>query len=245
MKTKLVIDYPMKYADCKYGDVNFVLAPLYRDCGSYAMKIQQANKPLMLDNGAWEFGKSMNVKQYVKILDELQPEYAVIPDAYKNRKLTEDLTLEFFMEYLQRDLPKTRLMFAPQGETVDELIYCYNEVMTQFASHINIIAIPKHVGELLNRIAFTDILYDSAVEPFHDVHFLGYWNWEELRFSPKVGSRWVLHSIDTKAPVKYAFLPEEFHTQMEYYETTASLDMDFLEEAIGTFGGLLQGCRLD
>jgi len=235
---KLVVDYPIKYAHLPYGDANFCLAQLYKDNIEYRFNIRKAQvkheRPLMLDNGAWEFGKSMNVKDYIEIIEELKPEYAVIPDVYKNKELTKKMTLDFFDNYVLDN--SVKLMFVPQGEDIEQMIDCYNEIMDGATVWINtaVVGIPKHIGEIMNRITFTDILYDNANIKFKHVHFLGYWNWEELMYAPIDRTSWTLDSIDTKAPVKYA-LKEKYVTQMDYYNTQEKIDHQSLELAIEAF----------
>ncbi len=235
---QLVVDYPIKYAHMPYGDANFCLAQLYRDNQEYRFNIRKAcvkGRPIMLDNGAWEYGKSMPVDEYIDIIEELQPEFAVIPDVYKNKLLSEKMTLEFFDKWIEKNARKTKLMFVPQGEDIDEIIDCYNEVINQKSSmwfKTSMVAIPKHVGEIMNRVTFTDLLYDNANIKFDSVHFLGYWNWEELMYESE--TPWKLESIDTKAPVKYA-LKKTFVTQAEYYNTHEEIDKDSLQLAIKAF----------
>ena len=235
---KLVLDYPVKYTEYLYGDITFVLAHLYRDNLVYKGKINQlkkASRPLMLDNGAWEFGKSMNPKLYLSIINILNPDYAVIPDVFKNKGQTEKLTLEFLEMWKTNWNGITKLMFAPQGETIDELVDCYNNVVGKMKkTFFDILAIPKHVGMIMNRVVATDILHNQVDLPFTDVHFLGYWNWEELSRKPD-SEQWKLVSIDTKAPVKYAFGTDKFTSQMDYYLTERPLDEGSLKMAVDTF----------
>jgi len=222
-----------------YGDANFCLAQLYKDNIEYKFNIRKAQvkheRPLMLDNGAWEFGKSMNVNDYISIIEELKPDYAVIPDVYKNKELSQKMTYDFFEKY--KLTPNVELMYVPQGENIEQIIDCYNEVMNN-KSHIwidtAIIGIPKHVGEIMNRITFTDILYDNVDIKFKHVHFLGYWNWEELMYTPIERKSWTLDSIDTKAPVKYA-LKKKYVTQMDYYNTQEDINYESLQIAIEAF----------
>jgi len=247
MVMKLIVDYPIKYAHLPYGDGNFVLAPLYKSNKDYKKNINKANtigRDLMLDNGAWEFGKSMDVKEYCKIIYQLQPMYAVIPDALKNKELSKKLTLEFFDVFNRDKAMETSLIYAPQGGDIEEMIDSYNESIHRHATawlESDILGIPKHVGELMNRVTFTDILYDHVKIKFKDVHFLGYWNWKELMTESIC--EWKLHSMDTKAPVKYSF-HHDFVTQMDYYDTPEILDLNSLKVAINAFQERLGKCNL-
>jgi hypothetical protein len=232
--TKLVIDYPTKYTECSYGDVTFVLAHLYLKDTTYRSKInylKHAGRELMLDNGAWEFGSSMRPDDYIKIIQDLEPTYAVIPDVYKNQIESERMTREFMEKYDSE--PDTQLMFVPQGNTVEEVFESYNNLVTDYGTFFDILAIAKHIGTMANRVSFTDTLVAEAFEPPHDVHFLGFWSWEELeqqRFTD-----WKLVSIDTKKPVKNAYLPETFTSQLDYYNTDKILNLNAFQIEVNEF----------
>ena len=100
--TKLCIDWPIAYTPMGlvYGDITFALAALYNnkhktykeDLRTLILK----GKEVMLDNGAWEFGKSIDVERYIEIIIDLQPTYAVVPDVLKDRKGTQKVVREFF-----------------------------------------------------------------------------------------------------------------------------------------------------
>ena len=237
--TKLCIDYPMKYTHLLKGDITFALAQLYNRFPQYEkimIRLRESGREIMLDNGAWEFKESMPVDEYLEIISLLEPKYAVIPDAYRDAKKSRDLTYEFFDKFLTLDLD-TKLIYAPQGKTLIEIIQSYNELVNKFGIYMDMVGIPKHVGSILNRVAFTDLLYDMADIKFEKVHFLGYVNYEELKFTPKKRKRmnWYLHSIDTKYPVKYAYLPKRFEDQLDYYLTEDKLNLDSFNVAVEHF----------
>ena len=243
--TKLCIDYPMKYTHLLKGDITFALAQLYERFPAYEktmIRLREEGREIMLDNGAWEFKVSMPVEDYLEIIQLLEPTYAVIPDAYQDAKKSRKLTLEFFDKFIPLNLD-TKLIYAPQGKNITEIIEEYNFNVNKFFAYMDMVGIPKHVGDLLNRVAFTDMLYDSADIKFQKVHFLGYWNYEELMFAPKErkSAAWYLHSIDTKYPVKYAYLPTKFKDQLDYYLTDDKLNIDSFEVAVEHFyEGLLK-----
>ena len=69
---KLAIDLPVKYSDLDIGDITFCLAPLLNrqdDTGRKYMaamdNLQKNGRQIMLDNGAWEFGASMDSQEYM------------------------------------------------------------------------------------------------------------------------------------------------------------------------------------
>jgi len=240
-RTKLVIDYPIKYVHLLQGDITFALAQLYKKEPVYRdilLHLKNTGREIMLDNGAWEFGKSMNVVDYIHICEELQPTYAVVPDVMKKKKQTEKVALSFLEKWNWQN--KTKLIFAPQGKNETELFDCYNNVVNKYHIYLDMVGIPKHIGKIVNRVTFTDHLYEHASVKFERVHFLGYWNWEELAFQHKYP--WYIHSLDTKAPVKYAYRPNNiFSDQMSYYYAKEKIRIEDFEVAVNHFQYLLNG----
>ena len=217
---KLVIDYPIKYANLRYSDANFVLAPLLDTSTEYLHKIIIATDekiPLMMDNGAWEFGKSMDVKRYIQLAELITPQWLVVPDCMKDADETFTLADEFFNNWINnpRIDPNTTIIFAPQGKNFQEMLECYNVVMDNWGGYIDMLGVPKHVGGWMNRIKFTNELYKKCNRKFRNVHFLGLWALED--FTPKKEGAWFLESIDTKAPFKIAANVNKWKSQMEYY----------------------------
>lgn len=232
--TKLVIDYPVKYTELSYGDVTFVLAHLYEKNQEYKEKIDYVKamgRETMLDNGAWEFGSSMPIPRYARIIEELEPTYAVIPDVYKNRLQSEKMTSDFINYNVET---KSKLMFVPQGDSSQEAIESYQYMTDYHGKFFDLLAIAKHLGDAANRIELVDLLYlESEIKP-DQVHLLGFWDWEELAEYKKL-QPWVLHSIDTKYPVKSAFMPHKFTDQLEYYNTAKHLDTISFGMEVDTF----------
>jgi len=231
--TELVIDYPVKYTSLSQGDITFVLAHLYLKNVDYKQQIdflKKSGRPLMLDNGAWEFGSSMPPRDYLKIIQELEPNYAVIPDVYMNTIQSEKMTMDF-MEMYNEDID-TELMFVPQGNNAEEVIESYNSMVDKMGMFFDVLAVAKHIGSWANRVSFTDELMSQIYEPVKNVHFLGFWNWDELE-QPKYGD-WELQSIDTKYPVKSAY-GEKFNSQLDYYNTDKVLDLDAFQVEVASF----------
>lgn len=243
---KLVIDYPIEYADMKYGDANFVLAPLLEN-SNYLFNIMKAkvnNRPLMMDNGAWEFGKSMDVKEYIKLAIKLEPEWLVVPDAMKDPDESFALAEEFFMHWIANGANvHTKVIFAPQGKTMGEMIDNYTMVVEEWFSYINILGVPKHVGSWMNRIKFTNDLFKAAPIKFRNVHFLGLWENED--FTVQKQGDWHLNSIDTKAPFKIATGVNKWKSQMEYYNYKGQVNLDGLIFASKAIKSSMEGINND
>ena len=235
---KLAVDYPIKYSDVDIGDITFCLAPFFKP-GVGGGEIYQRNmfdlqkngRQIMLDNGAWEFGESMDSQEYLDIIDILEPTWAVIPDAMRDPKKTISLARDFIPDLINLD-NRPKLMFAPQGSTTEELIDCYNAVMDDYSKAVDIVCIPKNVGFWKNRVEVADILWHEANKKFKKVHFLGFVNMKE--FNTFKTTPWKLVSMDTKYPVKITYA-KEFKDQLAYYYTNDILDLQALNYMVKGF----------
>ena len=235
---KLAIDLPVKYSDLDIGDITFCLAPLLNrqdDTGRKYMaamdNLQKNGRQIMLDNGAWEFGASMDSQEYMDIITILEPTWAVIPDVMGSVNKSSSLARDFIPDLVQLD-NRPKLMFAPEGATMDDLIECYNAVMDDYSKAVDIVCIPKHVGFWKDRIKAADELWEGANKKFKKVHFLGFVNLQELAtFHSKP---WKLVSMDTKYPVKITYATE-FTDQLGYYFTQFPLDIQSLNYHVKGF----------
>jgi hypothetical protein len=232
--TKLVIDWPVKYTDKTYGDTTFVLAHLYKSNEDYKEKINRIKshgRELMLDNGAWEFGSSMPPTDYKKIVDELEPDIAVIPDVYMNRLQSEKVTSEYIGIH-DRSL-KTKLMFVPQGQDPIEAVNSYDKMVSEYGIFYDILGAAKWLGKYINRLKWVDQVWISNELQPQQVHLLGFWNFKELAYDPEF--EWDFISIDTKYPVKQSYYPETFDSQLDYYNTDKPLNLLQLGLAVNQF----------
>lgn len=218
---KLVIDYPIKHVALPYGDVNFILAPLIEKNERYkegVNHLRYLKRETMFDNGAWEFGKSMPVSDYIALARQYEPTYIVVPDVMMESEATFDSATDFLGTW---DRNKTKVMIAPQGRNFVEVYRNYIEIMESWEHKIDILAVPKHIGKWMNRMEFTNkLMAESPFDPL-PVHFLGFWHFDE--FKRPIEGNWDLHSVDTKYTLK-DFIDVPFKDQMEYYNWNGFID---------------------
>src|SRR3972149_2021707 len=161
---KLCIDWPTAYTYVELGDITFALAQLYIDNREYRdtlHKLRDRGREIMLDNGAWEFGTTMEPKKYIQVINGLKPQYAVVPDVMKDSEMTLEVATDFFNRW-EKVKHKPSLMLAPQGKNIKELVKNYKDLSNKFAAFVDIVAIPKHIGQIINRVKFTDHLLQQA-----------------------------------------------------------------------------------
>jgi len=233
---KLILDYPISYVYVAQGDATFCLPQYYKESEFYRTTIKELQKngrEIMLDNGAWEFGRSMHPLEFLEVVKELKPTWAVIPDVMKDAAETEKYATTFLTALALKPIPETKFMFAPQGKNIKELVTCYNNIVSRFYTLIDMLAIPKHVGKIINRVKFTDHLWEKAIIKFQNVHFLGFHSMKELEFTAEQRN-WNLFSIDTKFPIKKSF-GFGFKNEDDYYRTTRPLGVMQLEQSVAIF----------
>jgi len=225
---KLVIDYPIKYVSLPHGDVNFILAPLieknqrYKDGVNHLRYLQRET---MFDNGAWEFGRSMDISDYIALARQYEPTYIVVPDVMKDSKGTFDSATDFLGTW---DRNKTKVMIAPQGKNFEEVFTNFIDIMESWSNKIDMLAVPKHIGNWMNRMEFTNKLWELSPWKPLPVHFLGFHDFSEFKIPIK--NDWVLHSVDTKHTLR-DFLDIKFDSQMDYYNWRGMFD----EEKFGRY----------
>jgi len=244
---KLFLDWPVGYMHIdNLGQGTFALAQCYLDSEIYRRtlsELQQKGREILLDNGAWEFGTSMDPIKYRDICKSLNPDYVVIPDTLEDM----DKTIKQATEFLQNYKPtSTKTMFVPQGRTIKEITKCYNTIMEKFADKIDMLAISKWQCKLLNRITLVDLLLNETNYPLQDVHFLGFSNWDELMVKAEDRSRvdfphsWNLKSLDTRYPIKRAFGNVTWPTENDYYYTNKILGQGAITAAVKGFEMMLE-----
>ena len=128
------------------NEFDFILYHLYISNEEYRefCKYQRSFYPerlMILDNSAYEFfvrGETLDMDDFVRVINELKPDFYILPDTLMNMDKTLKDTKEFLNKYKIRC---SRPMAVLQGNTMNELIACmflYKDLK------IKNIAIPFH-----------------------------------------------------------------------------------------------------
>ena len=209
---ELILDLPVDYIDYQVGDMTFALAPLCNDNSkevNYIDKLitmKKQGRRIMLDNGAFEFGKSVDIHEYMKWIIKIKPDYAVVPDVLKDGFRTAKLAREFsdlVDEQSFKDIVDIEWIVAPQGSDIEEMTACWNSINEESFTDA-ILGIPKHVGAWANRFEVAKNLYNQGDYTFDNVHLLGF-NANEFGIVKEFAEHrqtFKLASIDTKWPIK-------------------------------------------
>lgn len=145
----------------KLNDYDFVLFHLYISNEKYkqyykAMRIVHPDRLMILDNSAYEFyikGERLDLMKYKQAIEDLNPDYYILPDVLMDREETLNLVDEYINNYTPNS--DARPMAVIQGKSEQELLQCIN-IYKQ--NNINNICIPFH------NSFFKDITRDPDLE---------------------------------------------------------------------------------
>ena len=210
-RPKIAVEYPTKYLDRDtLTDINFVLYHLLNR-PEYAEWAKKKGKMTILDNSAYELhmrGMEFNMEEFVKCINEINPDYFIIPDVLMDM----DSTLENLLNFPAINT-NSKAIAVLQGNSPEELLKCLG-VYKQY--NIDYVAIPFH-NSFFRDMGFelgekdTDRVYAAGRRKFlHDhkdkfeglkVHLLGTHHPEEFKDLPRF-----VESIDTAYAVKKAIV---------------------------------------
>ncbi len=199
---KIINNVPCGYQKLFDKDYVFILLHMlienkeYRD---FYLDKKNDFKLIILDNSAFELGKSMDVKlllSWGKKLREVHPESIIeiiIPDSYGNKLETLELMYDFFNneDYDEYDF---QYMAVPQGKNSEDLIECLNIMLKNHK--ISTIGINKLWSrEDINHIVWNIQLKEKFIHKL-GVNKLSDWNIKALRNIRSCDSR-ILSKIVT------------------------------------------------
>lgn len=129
------------------NDYDFVLFHLYISNDKYreyynALRKTNPQRLMILDNSAYEFyvkGGKLDINEYVRVIEELRPDYYILPDVLMDQRSTLNGVNEFIDNYTIQCSAKPLAVI--QGVTEEEMLECA-EIYKQ--KGLNNICIPFH-----------------------------------------------------------------------------------------------------
>lgn len=130
------------------NEYDFVLYHLYKSNDIYKsyylkQRVDHPNRLMILDNSAYEFyvkGEILDLEEYKNAIDELQPDYYILPDVLMKK----NETIHNLMEFIKRYKPTNSIskpIAVVQGNSNKEFIDC---ILLYHDFKIQSIAIPFH-----------------------------------------------------------------------------------------------------
>jgi len=124
----------------QYNDYDYCLVHLFegdhakKEYKDFFLKSKLNNREILLDNSIFELGKAFESTVFAKVVDQLQPNFYIVPDVLEDGYTTCQSFHNFTKEY--KNLPGLKIG-AVQGKTYDELCETY-KYMSDHADYIAI-----------------------------------------------------------------------------------------------------------
>lgn len=154
------------------NEFDFVLYHLYSSCEEYKnhflnLRETHPNRTMILDNSAYEYfvkGEVLDLHAFIHCINELDPDYYILPDTLMNRTKTLNDTVKFAFMMAEYGCTSAKPLAVAQGCTIDEMLDCI-EVYLNWG--IENIAIPFH--NLFFKYLGTAVMDDIKME-FENVY---------------------------------------------------------------------------
>ena len=153
----------------------------------------------ILDNSAFELGSAIDMETVLDVAREIMADEVVLPDDFRKGALTVARTRGALQSMDPEDYERFKFMAVPQGETLEEWLECYNNLVGMVG--VDVIAVNRDTAKFFGtRVKMLTYLQENGyVEPSKEYHLLGMeGNIQELR-DVKNKFRWV-RSIDSCFP---------------------------------------------
>lgn len=202
--------------------------------GYYLQYRSKTNKPLYLDNSAFELGKSINLWDLLQCINALNPTHYFVPDHCDSYKKSMKLHDRWFKEYNHqlrvtsptgaKEYPKT--IMALQGKNIKELINHYDNIKDT----VDICGISynyKFFGDELKLPTTRPQLVNDLLDarPLMQVHLLGCYTPAEFFTT---GGKAIYNtpnviSLDTSLPVMVGLDGKRWGAAASYYKPKGKL----------------------
>jgi hypothetical protein len=214
------VELPTKYLKdfSKYFDFDFVIASTCLEHPEYFDYYKNKSRFMILDNGAFETGASINIEQYYEIAKELKPDILVLPDVFRNEVETMHLSFAFLRFWQENKIPGMELMGVLPGETPNRILVEHTFFK---AAGVKWFGLPY--GNMIDRFQFL-----KAHPELENIHILGLPALPEalsLKSLPNVVS------IDSSLPVKCA-VENKYLSKIIDSDSRAHPDKNDLDEFI-------------
>jgi len=187
------VELPIKYLETfsQYFDYDFVIASNCLTHPKYFDYYKNSSRFLILDNGAFETGESIDDQLYYDVIKELGPDIIVLPDAYNDEVKTVTRSLSFLRFWEKNTISGIELMAVLPGNSEERILSEY-ELFQKVYTKVNWYGLPY--GSMINRYQFL-----KKHPEITNVHILGLSNLGEacaLSALPNIVS------IDTSLPIR-------------------------------------------
>lgn len=106
-------------------DYDYALVHLFEENEKYFNHFKRAlekGREVILDNSVFELGTAFNKGKYYEWIEKLIPSYYIIPDVLEDAEQTVRNVKEW------QHLPLSKTIGVVQGKSVEEVVWCYQEI---------------------------------------------------------------------------------------------------------------------
>ena len=203
------------------NDYPYVLAHLLSDQYHYDKEYAEFYKNKLqtcefsiLDNSAYELGKSIDIEILYQLGEEYKPTHIVIPDIYSQFEPTLELVSEYSDKFGSKSTPK--FFAVVQGQNLEEYVNCFEAYLKD--SFIDLIGITfRSLKDGTTRESFLKHIFHFYNIYPKKIHLLGcsYPN-EFLNMETKLLKN--VYSVDTSSPIIHGWNGNAFTPQGCIYD---------------------------
>lgn len=148
---QLINIYPIGNLGCEYSqNMHMFLTHMVENHVEYTQVAKDVAGYKILDNSVIELGNALSIGRILAAAEVIGADEIILPDVYCDGPRTLD-----FVKRAMNDLDRIyggidncpyKLMAVAQGETIEEWIECYTELL--FMEHVDVIGIPKVLAKM-------------------------------------------------------------------------------------------------
>lgn len=248
MKISHEVPIDLFHRSIQFNDYPYVLGHLikldseYREFYKHQLSVSSFS---ILDNSAFELGKSIPFDELMSVARELKPSHLVLPDTVHDKETTLKNSIDFWEEFtVELGMLDITPIGVVQGNSFEDLYEC---ILKYTSSGIFYIAIPfdcikgSDYGQI--RFQFFKYLLKKLQQSKElgqleigvlDIHFLGLQNPQELLLYTE-DEKQLITSIDSSSPILHGISGNEFTkwgclSEKPKMKLADNLEMDVSEE---------------
>lgn len=115
-------------------DYDYFLVHLFEEDPEYLQLARESvakGRETILDNSIFELGTAFNMGKFANWVNEIKPTWYIVPDSLENKDKTISNMREWVENYKASVDPKCKMIGVVQGKTYEELVECYEFMLSQ------------------------------------------------------------------------------------------------------------------
>jgi hypothetical protein len=182
---------------------------------------KRSGRLVVLDNSAFELGESIDTDQYLDLIEEIRPDWVMLPDRLGDKEKTLELSKICLDKLRDEDNDiNVESLGVLQGHTLEEMVEC---ALNFVELGVTRLAVPSAAGaytllhpkldrdmaRVFGRVNLVTVLSGLFCDPVR-LHLLGCSSPLEFTIYRSKSTMHFIESMDTSAPVVAALLGEKY-----------------------------------